>query len=370
MPEEEIEVVYRLRSEPSGLDARIEALLLEQTVELRRSAIRTAHVRQHFVGRVIASEPVGAGEFLVALAQPADTVAGDPAQLLNVLFGNCSLQADVELEDVRVPPALVRTLCGPRFGTAGLRQLTGVRGRALTASVLKPMGLSVAEAAALCRTLAQAGIDVVKDDHGLADHPCCPFVGRVRACLAATAEAAEATGRRALYVPNLIGSPATVLRQAREANELGVEAVMVSPMLLGLPFFNELVRDLGRPVLAHPAFGGAQRIAPVALLGKLFPLFGADAVIYPNAGGRFSYSAEVCSGIARALREPDAAIAPAMPVPAGGMKAENVAAILGAYGADAMLLIGGSLLESPDAKTLLARGRHFVAAVHAFPYPS
>ncbi len=368
MADDEIEVVYRLRADPSGLDARVEALLLEQTVEMGREALRSAHAREHFVGRVIGTEPVGDAEFLVALAQPAEAAAGDPAQLLNVLFGNCSLQDDVELEDVRIPAPLVRVLCGPRFGTAGLRQLTGVRGRALAASVLKPMGLSAREAASLCRTLAMAGLDVIKDDHGLADHPRCPFSERVRLCLAATAEAAESTGRRALYVPNLIGSPATVLRQAREASELGAGAVMVSPMLLGLPGFNELVRDLGRPVLAHPAFGGAQRISPVALLGKLFPLFGADAVIYPNTGGRFSYGPEVCAGIARALREPDSAIAPALPVPAGGIRAENAAAVLESYGADTMLLVGGGLLEAPDPGALLARSRQFVGAVHAFPY--
>ncbi len=370
MTEDEIEVVYRVRTASSALGERVEALLLEQTVELRRSALRAPHVLEHFVGRVVATEPAGTGEVRVRLAQPAAAAAGDAAQLLNVLFGNCSLQPDVELEDVRLPPGLARKLGGPRFGTAGLRQVTGVHGRALAASVLKPMGLSVGETAELCLTLALAGLDVIKDDHGLADIPSCPFAGRVRACLAATAEAAKTTGRRATYVPNLIGSPSTVLRQARDAKEMGVEAVMASPMLLGLPFFNELVRDLGLPVIAHPAFGGAQRIAPVALLGKLFPLFGADAVIYPNAGGRFSYSPEVCSGIARSLRSPDSATVPALPVPAGGIRIENVAAVLGSYGADTMLLVGGSLLESPDAGTLLLRGRQFVAAVHAFPYPS
>jgi ribulose-bisphosphate carboxylase large chain len=369
MTEDEIEVVYRVSTPPSSVGERIEALLLEQTVELDRSALRTAHVRDHFVGRVIAVKSAGADQFQVTLAQPADAVAGDPAQLLNVLFGNCSLQPDVELEDVRLPPAMAAALGGPRFGTAGLRRLTGVRGRAFAASVLKPVGLSVPETAALCRTLALAGLDVIKDDHGLADHSYCPFVDRVRVCLEAVAEAAQATGRRTLYVPNLIGSPSTVRRQAREAADLGVEAVMVSPMLIGLPFFNELVRELGQPVLAHPAFGGAQRIAPVALLGKLFPLFGADAVIYPNAGGRFSYGPDVCSGIVRALRAPEAAILPALPAPAGGIKIENAAAVLESHGADTMLLIGGSLLAAPDAESLLLRGRQFVEAVHAFPYP-
>ena len=145
---------------------------------------------------------------------------------------------------------------------------------------------------------------------------------------------------------------------------------MISPMLLGLPLLAELVRDIGVPVIAHPAFGGAQRISPVALLGKLFPLFGADAVIYPNFGGRFTYSREECAGIARTLRAPDSAIAPALPVPAGGIKAENAAAVLEFYGADTILLIGGGLLAAPDEATLLARSREFVGTVQAFSYRS
>ncbi len=366
MPPDEIEVAYRLRTPPAQLAARIEALLLEQTVELPRSALKSAFVRERFVGRLIDTAPTGTDEFRVRLAQPADAVAGDPAQLINVLFGNCSLQADVELLDVTVPPPLARRLGGPRFGAEGWRRLTGVRGRPLAASALKPIGLSAAEAGELCRTLALAGMDVVKDDHGMADHAHLPFAERVRVCLAATAEAAQTTGRRTLYVPNLIGAPETVRRQARQARDLGAGAVMVSPMLVGLPFFNELVRDLGQPVLAHPAFGGAQRIDPVALLGKLFPLFGADAVIFPNSGGRFSYGPELCREIARVLRAPDHGAPSALPVPAGGMRVENAPAVLEAFGPETMLLVGGSLLDSPDLETLLARGRQFVAAVHAF----
>jgi ribulose-bisphosphate carboxylase large chain len=370
MLEDPIQVVYRLRTSSAGLDSRVEALLLEQTVELPRAALRSAFVRENLVGRVVATEEVGRDEFRVTFAQPAAAAADDPAQLLNVLFGNCSLQPDVELEDLRLPAALARMLGGPRHGIAGLRRLTGVQGRSLTASVLKPVGLSVPEMAALCHTLSLAGLDVVKDDHGLADHAFNAFTDRVRACLDATAEAAQATGRRTLYVPNLIGSPSTVRQRAKEARALGVGAVMVSPMLLGLPFFNELVRDLGMPVLAHPAFGGSLRIAPVALLGKLFPLYGADAVIFPNAGGRFSYNRKICSGIAAALRAPQAGSAPALPVPAGGIRTENLPAVLEAFGADSMLLVGGSLLESPDLPSLLSKSRQFVASVHAYFGPA
>jgi ribulose-bisphosphate carboxylase large chain len=362
---EAIEVVYRVRVAPPELDARVEALLLEQTVELARSALRSRFVLERLVGSVVATEPLGPGEFRVTLAQPAIAAAGDPAQLLNVLFGNCSLQPDVELEDLRLPASLVRALGGPRFGIAGIRSVADVHGRALTASVLKPVGLTPAEAASLCHTLALSGLDIVKDDHGLADHSFCPFAERVRACLAATGEAAQATGRRTLYVPNLIGSPRTVMDQARQARELGAQAAMVSPMILGLPFLHELAGEIGIPLLAHPAFGGSLRIAPVALLGKIFPLLGADAVIYPNAGGRFDYSRDTCLGIAAALRAPVAATAPAFPVPAGGMRLANMPDLLGAYGADTVFLIGGSLLDAPDRDALLSRSAGFVAAVHS-----
>ncbi|HEY1847704.1 MAG TPA: RuBisCO large subunit C-terminal-like domain-containing protein [Opitutaceae bacterium] len=363
MTREEIEVVYRLRVPAAELAARTEALLLEQTVELPRQAVRLAYSRDNLVGRVVSTREAGPDGFTVTLAQPAANVGTNPAQLLNVLFGNCSLQPDVQLEDVRLPASVAGFLGGPRFGVAGIRRIVGVSGRALTASVLKPVGLSVSEAASLCRSLALAGIDIIKDDHGLADQAFCPFPERVRACLAATEDAAQKTGRRSLYVPSLVGTPTKVLHQAWKARELGAGAAMVSPMLVGLPFLNELAADIGMPILAHPAFAGAPRISPAALLGRLFRAFGADAVIFPNAGGRFSFDREACSEIAAALRVPDPCAAPAFPVPAGGIRRENVQDVLATFGADTILLLGGSLLEAGSERDLIARCGTFVSAV-------
>jgi ribulose-bisphosphate carboxylase large chain len=367
MTGEAIEVVYRVRVADSALDERVEALLLEQTVELPRSALHTEFVREHLVGKVVSKEKTGDRDFRVTLAQPEIAAAGDPAQLLNLVFGNCSLQPDIELEDVRLPDALAGKLGGPRFGIAGIRRLTGVKGRSLTASVLKPIGLSISETASLCYALALSGLDIIKDDHGLADHSFNPFAERVEACIAATRKAEQETGRKALYVPNLVGTPGSVMHQAWQAKQLGAEAVMISPMVLGLPLLSELAGEIGLPILAHPAFGGSQRIAPQALLGTLFRHFGADAVIFPNVGGRFSYSRETCVGIASRLRAP-CAVGPSFPVPAGGMKIEGLASVLHLYGPDTILLVGGSLLEAPDMDSLLARSRNFVAAVHSYAH--
>ena len=361
---ETLTITYRVRASRAEIGGRAESLLLEQTVELPRAALHDARARALTVGQVVEILEVGPDDHRVVLAQPAATTADEPAQLLNVLFGNSSLQPDVELEDVVVPDRLRARFGGPRFGIAGLRQRAGVYGRALTATALKPMGLSVTQLADLARTLARCGIDIVKDDHGLADQGFAPFEARVRAVQAALEDAAQTTGRRALYVPNLIGTPARVRAQVTIASDAGVRAVMVAPMLIGLPAFHELVSDhLDAPVFAHPAFGGAQRISPVALLGRLFPLFGADAVIYPNHGGRFSYDARTCDRLVAALREPAASLRPAFPVPAGGIKAERVPGILAAHGPDTILLIGASLLQDPAE--LETHARRFVEAVRA-----
>ena len=164
---------------------------------------------------------------------------------------------------------------------------------------------------------------------------------------------------RSLSVPYLISS----LWAGQEGSFL---LWLVWGMLVGLPLMAELVRDLGLPVLAHPALGGAQRFAPEALLGTLFPLYGADAVIFPSYGGRFSYGRARCEAIARAVREPRGPVAPALPVPAGGLRPDRVADALRTYGPDTMLLIGGGLIEAQGETR--QRCRQFADAVQAFSH--
>jgi ribulose-bisphosphate carboxylase large chain len=346
-----LRVTYLIRAPVDQVAGRAEALLVEQTVELpRRVAGRDPWVAGHVLGRVERIEPAGEGSHRVTIAQPLVTAACDPAQLLNVLYGNSSLQPDVVLADVDLPPSAFDWLPGPRVGLAGLRALAGVTGRPLLATALKPMGLRPAQLADLCGTFARAGLDVVKDDHGLADHAFCPFEARVEACLRAVDDAARETGRRALYIPNLIGSPERVRRQLEFARRAGVAAVMISPMVTGLPTLAELASlSDGLPIVAHPAFGGVLRALEPALFGKLFRWFGADAVIYPHAGGRFSYSLATCAALAAELRRPHPRVRTACPAPAGGIKVERVGELLDFYGPDCMLLVGGSLYEAAGA---------------------
>ncbi len=269
-----LRVTYLVRAAAGNVAARAEALLLEQAVELPRAvAARDPWVAAHILGCVEEIHAAGEDLWRVTLTQPLATTAGDPAQLLSVLFGNCSLQPDIVLADVELPDAAFDWLPGPRAGIAGLRGLAGVTGRPLLATALKPMGLRPAALAALCGTFARAGIDLVKDDHGLADHPFCPFEARVEVCLRAVEDAARDTGRRALYVPNLTGTPDTVMRQLAFARQAGAGAVLISPMLVGLPLLHQLASSPdGLPMRRAPCLRGRAPCIRAGAAGEAVPL--------------------------------------------------------------------------------------------------
>jgi ribulose-bisphosphate carboxylase large chain len=354
-------VTYRVRAPARDVPAIAESLALEQSVEVGPAVVRDAFVRDEIVGRVLGIAETGDdGVHDVRIALATATTGDEVAQTFNMLFGNSSLHAHVELVDVAFPPEFAARFPGPRFGIDGLRARLDAHGRPLTCAALKPQGLPAERLAALCRDLVLGGVDVVKDDHGLADQAYAPFARRVAACQRALADAARATGRPAVYAPSLVGPPAKLHEYARVARDEGAAMLLVAPALVGYAAFHELVASVDVPVLAHPAYAGAARVAPPLLLGKLFRWLGADAVIYPNYGGRFAYTRATCEGIAAEARRPTASWKPMLPVPAGGLAVERVDELVGVYGPDIMLLIGGSLLMAGD--DLVGRTRTFTDA--------
>ena len=357
-----IVATYRVECAAAEIESRARALATEQSVEMPLEAITEQRIHDEIVAEVREIRPAG-NAFEVTLGIAPETTGGEASQLMNMLFGNCSMQPEVSLVDVEFPAGFEKTFPGPCFGIEGLRTLTGAHKRPLTCSALKPQGSSPERLATLARTFALAGIDVIKDDHGIANQAYAPFEARVPAVQKAVNDANRETGRQTIYAPTFSGGPAALAEQARIAKDCGGRAALVAPMLVGIPSFVELQVSLDLPVLAHPAFAGAGRIAPPLLLGKLFRLFGADATIFPNHAGRFSYTRETCVAIAEAARAPWLGLRPVLPVPAGGMTVERVAEMKATYGNDSMLLIGGGLLIAREA--LLERSQEFVAAVAA-----
>jgi ribulose-bisphosphate carboxylase large chain len=236
----------------------------------------------------------------------------------------------------------------------------------LTATPLKPQGLSSEKLAELAGRFARAGIDYIKDDHGLADQVYSPFAERVVAVQAAVSAAAQATCMQTRYLPALSGDLDCMRRQVDLATKAGIDTVLIAPMIAGMANTLRLVRDNPQlAFIAHPSLGGAARIDPV-LLAKLFRLIGADAIVFPNHGGRFGYSAGTCRELARAARADWHGMRPSLPVPAGGMTRDRIPEMLAFYGADVMLLIGGALLAAGER--LVEATSAFVARVRGHAY--
>jgi ribulose-bisphosphate carboxylase large chain len=347
-----------VRGDARRVEARASAIAVEQSVEMPVAAIEDAFVRAQIVGQVVGIAAKADDLFEVRIRLAAETIGRDAGQLINMLFGNTSLHAEVALHDVELPPALVTGFGGPRHGLDGLRGRVGAAKRALTCSALKPQGLPPAGLAALAARFAQGGIDYVKDDHGLADQAYSPFAARVEAIAAAL------RGGATRYVPSLSGDLDTMRQQIEVARSAGIDTVMIAPMIAGLANFHRLVREHPDVAFfAHPTLAGAA-ITPALLFGKLFRMLGADAVIFPNYGGRFGYSASTCRDLAATALRDWHGLRPCVPVPAGGMSRERVGEMLDFYGVDIMLLIGGALLEA--GPQLAAATSAFVAEVRNY----
>ncbi len=361
--ERTLTAVYRVRESAAAIAARAKTIALEQSIEMSDEIVSDPFVRDGIIGRVEDVRDLGQGEFDVRIALAVATTGPETGQLMNMLFGNTSIHEDVRLLDVEIPASLARTFGGPNHGLAGLRARAGAAGRAMTCSALKPQGLSSARLADLAARFAAGRIDFVKDDHGLADQAYSPFGERVRACAKAVAGANAATGGNTRYVPSLSGNLDQLRKQVEAAIAVGVDTVLIAPMVVGLPAFHALTREFrGIAFMAHPALAGALRIAPPLLLGKLFRLFGADATIFPNHGGRFGYTPQTCLDLAEASCGAWHGLKPCAPVPAGGMTTDRAPEMLDFYGHDTILLIGGNLLAAGDALT--EKTAEFVATVN------
>jgi ribulose-bisphosphate carboxylase large chain len=359
-----LQAVYHVRCDASSIEEHARAIAVEQSVEMPLSAITDDFVRSEIVGRVEAIAERQAGLFEVRISLAAATVGGDPGQLINMLFGNTSLHDDVTLHDVVLPSDLVAAFGGPRHGLAGLRRRVTAPARALTCSPLKPQGLPAESLAELAKRFAQGGVDYIKDDHGLADQAYSPFAARI-AAIAGALRGLGPRGPTTRYVPSLSGDLDAMRAQIAVASDAGIDTVMVAPMIAGFSNFHRLVREHPSiAFIAHPTMAGAARIAPALLLGTLFRILGADAVVFPNYGGRFGYSPDTCRALARAALDDRQGLRPCAPVPAGGMTIDRVPEMLDFYGADVMLLIGGALLEARER--LVEATAAFVAEVHGY----
>src|SRR3989449_5024646 len=339
-----LRVTYHLAGPSRLAAAKARDIAFEQTVELPADAV-PPEVALRVAGRVESVESLGRRRSRAVISFDPGAVGGDLPQLLNLLFGNISLKTGILIAGLEWPDELLAALRGPRLGIAGLRELTGARGRPLLCTALKPLGRSAPELAQLAYGFARAGIDLIKDDHSLADQTTAPFAERVERCQEAVARANGETGGNALYVPNVTSIPSAMSERAGAARRAGCRGVVVNALPAGLGAVGAIAAT-GLAIMSHPSLAGAffhpdHGIAPEVLLGDLFRVAGSDAVIYPNVGGRFTFSEATCAAINARLRGPLGSVSPSFPVPAGGIDAARVPHWVERYGAGTIIPTGG-----------------------------
>ena len=191
----------------------------------------------------------------VTLSWPIENMGPSLPNLLSTVAGNLfELKpfSGLKLLDVTLPPVFLTVYQGPQFGVEGTRRLTGVFGRPVIGTIIKPsVGMSPEQTAAQVTILAEAGVDFIKDDELQSDGPHCPFDQRVPAVLRVLNKYADKTGKRPMYAANITGEIDQMLRRHDLVVASGGTCVMVSVNSVGLPAMTALRRHAQVAIHGH-----------------------------------------------------------------------------------------------------------------------
>ncbi|WP_187261599.1 ribulose-bisphosphate carboxylase large subunit family protein [Pontibacter beigongshangensis] len=178
----------------------------------------------------------------------------------------------LKLMDLEVPASFADHFKGPRFGIEGCRKLTGVEGRPLIGTIIKPsIGMTPQQTAELVKTLAEAGIDFIKDDELLSSSANSPFEERVDAVMRVVNDHADKTGKKVMYAFNVSDEIDSMLRRYDKVVAAGGTCAMVSLNSVGLAGAKK-VCDQGQLAI-HGHRNGWGMLNRHPLLGIEFPAY-------------------------------------------------------------------------------------------------
>jgi ribulose-bisphosphate carboxylase large chain len=239
----------------------------------------------------------------VVLSFPLANMGASLPNLMATVAGNLFELGEfsgLKLIDLELPRAFASAYPGPQFGIAGTRRLAGVFDRPVIGTILKPsVGLSPAQSAELVRTLAEAGLDFIKDDELMANPPHSPLKERVTAAMRVINEIADRTGKKVMYAVNITDEIDAMLRHQDFVQAAGGTCVMVSLNHTGYPAVTHLRRHAQLPIHGHRNGWGMLTRAP--LLGIEFPAY---SKLWRLAGVDHLH----CNGLRNKFWEPDESV--------------------------------------------------------------
>lgn len=248
----------------------------------------------------------------VTISWPVENVGTSLPNVLATVAGNLFELAElsaIRLLDIRFPDDFIQALPGPQFGIGGTRSLTGVNGRPLIGTIIKPsVGMDPAATAALVEKLLDAGIDFIKDDELQANGPHCPFDERVSQIMPVIKRHEDKTGKRVMYAFNITNDIDAMRTNLDRLDELGATCAMVSLFSIGLSGLLDVRRHSNLAIHGHRAGWGLYSRSPdigiaYSVWQKLWRLAGADHLHVNGLGSKFTEPDSVVAESACALQQ-------------------------------------------------------------------
>lgn len=250
----------------------------------------------------------------VVVSWPADNVGTNLPTLMTTLCGNLSELREVSgirLLDVELPMSISKVYARPQFGVGGSRRLMGVgEERPLFGTIVKPsVGLTPEQTAGNVRSLAEAGIDFVKDDELIANPPWSPIRKRIAAVQRVIEDVADRTGKKVMFAYNITDDLDAMLGHHDAVVEAGGTCVMVGLNTVGLVGVDHLRRHAAVPIHGHRNGWGMLTRHPwlgmeFAAYQKFWRLVGVDQIHVSAIQGKFWEPDESVARSVRACLEP------------------------------------------------------------------
>jgi ribulose-bisphosphate carboxylase large chain len=322
----------------------------------RLEDISTPSLPNAFADRKGVAGPYHRG--IVEVSFPIHNVGPNLPNLYATIAGNLFELGELtglRVLDLDLPDDYAAQFPGPAFGAAGTRAVTGVHGRPLVGTIIKPsIGLTPAETAELVDMLCQADIDFIKDDELIGDPPYAPLEARVKAVMAVVNRHADRMGRKVMVAFNISDDIDAMRRHHDMVVREGGTCVMASVNWTGPAAMTALRRHASVPIHGHRNGFGMLNRAPYLGMAyrvyqKLWRLAGVDQLHVNGLRSKFWEPDDSVITSAKACMAPFAGTQSIMPVFSSGQTASQPPDTYAALGStDLIYLAGGGIIGHPS----------------------
>ena len=187
---------------------------------------------------------------------PFGAIGTDLAALMTIAIGGVwSIRGftGIRVTGMQLPEEFRTAHPGPQFGIAGSRELTGVKGRPIIGTIVKPaLGLRPHETAALVKDLIEADVDFIKDDEKLMSPSYSPLEQRVKHIMPLIHDREQRTGRKVMYAFGIShADPDQMMRNHDAVLNAGGNCAVININSIGFGGMSFLRKRSGLVLHAH-----------------------------------------------------------------------------------------------------------------------